>query len=67
MMKLAGLFQGIKPVFYVAKEKTSFAYNEKGDVVGQRELTEEELGNHGICRSVKMIIKTIRLRLFARH
>ena len=65
--EIGRLVSGDKTSFYVVKEKTSFAYNEKGGVVGQRELTEEELGNHGICRSVKMIIKTIRLRLFARH
>lgn len=65
--EIGRLVSGGKTSFCVAKEKMLFAYNEKGDVVGQRELTEEELGNHGICRSVKMIIKTIRLRLVARH
>lgn len=34
--------------FCVAKDKMLFAYNEKGNIVGQRELTEDELKELGI-------------------
>ena len=53
--------------FCVAKEKMLFTYNEKGDIVGQRELIEDELKDLGICRKLKMIIKTIGSNFVARH
>ncbi len=34
--------------FCVAKDKMLFAYNEKGNIVGQRELTEDELKELGM-------------------
>lgn len=48
-----------KTSFCVAKDRTLFTYNEKGDIVGQRELIEDELKELGICRKLKMIVKTI--------
>ena len=37
-----------KTYFCVAKEKKLFAYNEKGNIVGQRELTEDEFKQLGM-------------------
>ena len=56
-----------KTNFCVAKEKTLFAYNEKGNIVGQREITKDELKEKGICRNVKKIIEIIGSRIIARH
>ena len=53
--------------FCVAKDRIIFIYNEKGNIVGKRELAEDELKEVGICRIVKMIIRTIKSRLLVRH
>ena len=47
-VELGQLVSVNKTYFCVAKEKKLFAYNEKGDIVGQRKLTEDELKELGM-------------------